>query len=1254
MTRDRDEQLERIIADYQQAQNSGQTIDEAALITSHPELAGELREFFAERGYREMLTSPLSDYAVAPQPVLRELQEFGDYQILEEIARGGMGIVYKARQISLNRIVAVKMILSGPLASETEIKRLQFEAESVANLQHPNIVAVHEAGRCDGHSYLTMEYIEGQTLSEIVREHPLPPGQAGRYVKEMAEAIHYAHQQGTLHRDLKPSNVLIDNKDRVRITDFGLAMRVAGDSELTQTGQILGTPSYMPPEQAQLQRELIGPASDIYSIGAVLYKLLTGRPPFQAETDMVTMWQLIETEPISPRLLNPAVPKDLETICLKCLEKEPHKRYATAEQLAHDLDRFLHGEPILARPIGRFARAWRWCRRHPSTSGMIASVALLVAGIFGGSLWYLHDRGERRAAEIRLETEREQRVARLEQGIEQALDRADALRKQSWLLTDQPLKWSAALQSARASYQQAASLLNQEPGSVSPVLIERLQKVDRGLVEDERDQKLAARYDEILMEMAEVDIEKSVFKQNIGPEKIREALAEYGVLVGETPVSELAARFNDRPATIQKTLVAALDLGLIYNPRNGGRSEEKDWLLSALRAVDSDPWRTTVRESINGGRGKDLPRLAREADLSAHPTSLLLVLSSALFRTGHKDEALSLLNRLHADRPDDFWVNQTAGATYSELKSPETAARFYQAALAIRPDNAGIWLNFGNSLLDAKNLMDAVSAYRKAIALQPKYAAAHYQLGLALDRQKKFAEAETSYRRALALNPHSRVLPFFLNNLGTNLMIQQKYTEAEACFRSSLRKNPNQAPVYFSLGTALRFHGMMSLELKRLRAAERRYAGALQLAPENSRYHLEMGILQADQNKLNEAVESFRRALELNPENAAAHVNLGVVQAILNQPDESERHLSRAKELKPDLPPGFFMMTFTLEKPEHVASALDVYRRLGKQYPNDLHVQCVLGNLLLRLHHEDEAIAYFQQCLKRRPDNFLAWFNLGRYFRDTGNVPAAIDCFQRAAELCPLNHLFQTDFVGTCFSAGKLPRAITGYEARIREWPVPKDTYLQLLSLLRYTGDAAGYRKWCRLMSDEFQDDPAALSEIVYAYVAVPEAGLPAELLESAKERLDSDNTFDLLVLGIAHLRLGQPQAAIADLESSLKTDGRSARRIQSRLYLALAQLKLGQTQQAQAAVREACSQSLNSRDVRRQTPDDAWDLQPWGAIPALWREVEQEMKAAGLDVPIPELPPAYERPESDGLDIKPLAAPRPDRSPANVTSKSP
>jgi WD40 repeat protein/tetratricopeptide (TPR) repeat protein len=324
----------------------------------------------------------------APSPADAEgLPVIPGYEIVQELGRGGMGVVYWAWQSGLNRTVALKMILAGAHAGPQELARFRTEAEAVARLQHPNIVQIYNTGQHEGHTYLVLEYVDGGSLARALNGTPWPAGRAAQLVETVARAIHYAHQQGIVHRDLTPGNVLLTKGGLPKVTDFGLAkLLVGGGPTLTQTGVILGTPSYMAPEQAAGKTKAISPATDTYSLGAILYELLTGRPPFKAETPLETLHQVQAVEPVAPSRLQPKVPRDLSTICLKCLQKEPGKRYASAEALAEDLRRFQAGEPIWARRVGNPERLWRWCRRNPIVAALAAAVVLLLVVLTAGAL----------------------------------------------------------------------------------------------------------------------------------------------------------------------------------------------------------------------------------------------------------------------------------------------------------------------------------------------------------------------------------------------------------------------------------------------------------------------------------------------------------------------------------------------------------------------------------------------------------------------------------------------------------------------------------------------------------------------------------------------------------------------------------------------------------------------------------------------------------------------------------------------------
>src|SRR5437868_10568305 len=304
--------------------------------------------------------------------------DFGDYELLEEIGRGGQGVVYRARQKSLNRTVALKVIGLGQWATQAHLKRFRLEAEAAASLDHPCIVPIYEIGERDGACYFSMGLVEGGQLDAVAKREPMPPRHAAELVAKLARTVHYAHERGILHRDIKPGNILLDAKGEPHLTDFGLARLVETESTVTRTMEVLGTPSYMAPEQAAGNNAGVTSATDIYGLGAVLYQLLTGHPPFAGGTTYETVRLVLDTEPRQPRLLNPKVDRDLATICLKCLDKDQQRRYSSALALAEDLERWLEHEPIRGRRTGLFTRGRKWVLRNPTTAVLVIACVAVV------------------------------------------------------------------------------------------------------------------------------------------------------------------------------------------------------------------------------------------------------------------------------------------------------------------------------------------------------------------------------------------------------------------------------------------------------------------------------------------------------------------------------------------------------------------------------------------------------------------------------------------------------------------------------------------------------------------------------------------------------------------------------------------------------------------------------------------------------------------------------------------------------------
>ena len=431
-----DERFQEVASDYLDALDCGRSNEQIRLLLEHPDLAADLARFVADQTLIAGLAAPLR-YLVqesirtssnAPdlpsQPSFP--RTFGDYELVRELGRGGMGVVYEGRQRGLNRSVALKMIRAGSFASEEDTRRFQNEARAAAALDHPGILPIYEIGELEGQLYFTMKQVDGPNLAERLRHYCDDLSLAARLVAAIARAVHHAHEHKILHRDLKPSNILLDPAGQPHVTDFGLAKHLSSDEHLTHSGAIVGTPTYMAPEQFIAKRGSVTAAADVYGLGAILYTLLTGQPPFVGASSLDTMRQVAEREPKQPSSLNSKVDRDIQSISLKCLEKLPGNRYSSAKALSEDLERWLAGEPILARPIGRTAQVWRWCLRNPVIATLTAAagllLVLLVAGLSLGLV--LVSAKEKDAQNLRQDAENQKTIA---------LDQAAALRRRVYV-----------------------------------------------------------------------------------------------------------------------------------------------------------------------------------------------------------------------------------------------------------------------------------------------------------------------------------------------------------------------------------------------------------------------------------------------------------------------------------------------------------------------------------------------------------------------------------------------------------------------------------------------------------------------------------------------------------------------------------------------------------------------------------------------------------------------------------------------------
>jgi serine/threonine-protein kinase len=682
--------------------------------------------------------------SVPSDPIDTPLPELPGYAVESVLGRGGMGVVYRARHLRLNRSVALKMLLAGPFALPAERERFRREAEAVARLRHANIVQVYDSGELDGRPYFTMEFVEGGTLARKLAGTPLPVRDAAELMAPLADAVAAAHAAGIIHRDLKPGNVLLTGDGVGKIADFGLARRV-GDAELTLTGVALGTPSYMAPCQAAGKSTEIGTATDVYALGAILYECLTGRPPFRGESPAATIQQVLHADPVPPAQLNHGVPRDLETICLKCLEKDPLRRYASAAALADDLRRFLRGDAIAARPAGRLVRTRKWVRRHPTQIAILAGTALLALVLAGGGVWLAIQQADRRRA---LEADLKDVTSHQEQA-----------------------RWA----DARTALDRAAARLN----SGDP------DEWHRRLDRSRRDLELVIQLDAVRLKR--VTYGELRIYQTRAARRYSEVFRDAGLGQVTDPPGNVAAVVN--ASAVRPALVSALD---DWSSCSTDKAE-RDWLLEVANLVDPDAggWRTRVSAVWDDVRA--LADLARTVPVERLSVSLLLAIGERLKPV--REYSVPFLKRVQREHPANFWANMMLGDTLFQAE-PVEAAGFYRAALATRPGEAIGFCAVGDALRLRKDLPAAIDHYQKALALNPNYARTHNNLGIALLAQGRPDEAIARHQKALELDPDYAWAHF---DLGTVLERTGRLNEALNHYQQVIRLDPTiwevQAPV---------------------------------------------------------------------------------------------------------------------------------------------------------------------------------------------------------------------------------------------------------------------------------------------------------------------------------------------------------------------------------------------------------------------------------------------------------------------------
>jgi serine/threonine protein kinase/Flp pilus assembly protein TadD len=875
----------------------GREFDVEAYLREHAEHAGRLRDLLPALQMLGELCESAAGAAASPGPLpeVCPAGTLGDFRVVREVGRGGMGIVYEAVQVSLGRRVALKVL---PFASTLDVKQLQRfknEAQAAAGLHHTHIVPVFATGCERGVHYYAMQFIDGQTVAALIAglragpaAQPLSPadvptgpdlptlpvaaastqpslrGQAffrtaATLGVQAAEALEHAHQLGVIHRDIKPANLLVDGRGHLWVTDFGLA-HCQSQAGLTQTGDLVGTLRYMSPEQALASR-VVDQRTDVYSLGATLYELLTLAPAFAGSDRQELLRRIAFDEPWPPRRQNKAIPAELETIVLKAMEKNPAERYGTAQALADDLERWLKDEPIRARRPSVVQRLRRWSRRHrPMVAGLAAGLLTLL--VMGVVLAFGYQR----------------RLAETDRGVTAALTQARTLLVEGDQQTDHPERWQATTRLALASQEKAEELL--AAGVRTEELTKRVRQVREAVDVAVSESRLLVELDRIRLEQAAVK-EGNFDLQRAAP-LYAKALGNYGI---DLAVPEEAAR-RVQASRLREALLAALaDWSHLTQDEKERQRVAKVYHL----ALPPGCLRRRLLAAVGARDGAELEKLAKEPAFQDLPPATLDILAKDLAAVKEWAAAERLLRAGLERTPGDFWLNHDLGAVLYAQGPPraEEALRYLTAALALRFDSPGVHNNLGLALRARGDVDGAIRRYLAALQIDPTYAMAHYNLGNARHEKGQLDDAIAEYREALCLQ---KDYPEALTNLGNALRDKGLLDEAIAEHQEALRLRQDLPEAHYNLGLALRDKGQFD-------EAITEYREALRLKPDFTAAYYNLGNALHAKGRLGEAIAEYQKALRLKKDYPEAHCNLGLALQKQGELQKALEELRRGHEL---------------------------------------------------------------------------------------------------------------------------------------------------------------------------------------------------------------------------------------------------------------------------------------------------------------------------------------------------------------------
>ena len=990
-------------------------------------------------------------------------EQIGDYEILALIAAGGMGVVYKARQVTLGRVVALKMMLRADTASEDDIRRFHAEAEAAAQLDHPGIVPIFEVGEVGGRHYFSMAFVDGGSLLGKLAPGPMESLAAAGLLETVCAAIDYGHTRGIIHRDLKPANILLMPDGTPKVTDFGLAKRVENPGDLTHAGQVLGTPSYMPPEQARGDLAAIGPASDIYALGAVLYHVVTGRPPFLAATVMATLKLVLEAEPVPPRQLNPQVDRDLETIALKCLEKEPHRRYPTAAAVAADLHRFIAGEPILARPTPAWERAYKWSRRRPAVALLaLVSLLALMSMALGGLFWAQAADQRAKLAE-RDADDRTEELARRDALDATRQDLRSTIRRATRFLE------ADSLQEAEVAVEQALAKAGDTPAlAAERQEIEALKADLAGRLAAQRD-RTAAR-----TRLADFDRlrDEAIFYGShafgLDPLKnlatasaaARNALAIWGI--DPSAMANDLPRFDAQspelvhyaPAEVDRIRRRCSELLLVEAdasiraagpiPPDAARDSALAAIALAVQIAGSETKATHLeraeclrrcRDNAGADRERALAEGSSSPDTSADSFlvgKLLLHPDSPAAETDLTRAKLAFEQTLLLE-PDHFWAQYSLAMLGLRLQRPEMADVYLTSCIARRPDFTWAHILRGSARTRLEEFDLAAADFEHALALEPEPEARYTVLVNRADLElakptPSIDEARRLLREAIDLKPEEFQA---ILGLATIEARQGRLDEAFALLDRAVAIAPTVAVIH-------RERARLQAQRKDFAAAEADLQAAIRLesaAKPRANDLASVGLMRFRQGKLDSALVALAESLALDPTQPLAHLWHAAILVDRGRLDEALPSFDAYLRLggRPNVD---FHLTRGMcrARLDDFAAAIDDYSRAIELEPTAVaHAKrgwlyALRGNPLFGLRDFDRALAL-------DPTNADAHCGRGMALATVGRHADATDAAERALELA--EPTFAETLKAASVFALAAQRVVFSEEERRRQGPTP-------------------------------------------------------------------------------------------------------------------------------------------------------------------------------------------------------------------------